>query len=297
MSDPHIVEAVDPENAFAALSDETRIEILRALWDADDRAVSFSELREAVGMRDSGQFNYHLDKLTDRFVTRGEEGYRLRLAGIGIVGSLLAGAYTMEGSVESFGVDDACPSCGSPMTFQYEDEWVSIDCDECPVTSDFGIPPGVFEGYDVEEFPEVAQRYGRTLIRQVGNGFCPYCEGRVRPTVGPAHDADSSSPEVPDHLENVPSVAFTCDRCDESVTADLGFALLEHPAVVSFYYDHDVDVREASIWRFGALSNDRSWITDRDPFRAVVTYPAGDEELRLTVDDELNVLDVERGDG
>lgn len=294
MGDPHIVEAVDPEDAFAALSDETRIEILRALWDADERDVSFSDLRDAVGMRDSGQFNYHLDKLTGRFVAKGENGYRLRLAGIGIVGSLLVGAYTMEGSVDSFEVDDACPSCGSSMTFRYEDEWVSIDCDECPVTSDFGVPPGVFEGYDVEEFPAVAERYGRTLIRQAGNGFCPYCEGRVRPTVERAHDPDPLSPDVPDHLENVPAVDYTCDRCGETLTADLGFTLLWHPAVVSFYYDHDVDVREASIWRFGALSNDRSRITDRDPFRATVSYPAGDEELTLTVDDELNVLDVER---
>jgi len=295
MSEPHIVETVDPEDAFGALSDGTRIEILRALWDAEDHELSFSELREAVGMRDSGQFNYHLDKLTDRFITKTDDGYRLRLAGIQTVGALLAGAYTMDGSVDPFEVDAACPSCGSSMTFQYDDEWVTIDCDECPVSSDFGVPPGAFEGYGVDEFPVVAERYGRTLIRQVGNGFCPYCEGRVRPTVELAHDADQSSREVPDHLENVPTVEYTCDRCEETLTVDLGFSLLEHPAVVSFYYDHGVDVREASIWRFGALSNDRSWITDRDPFRAVVTYPAGDEELRLTVDDELNVLDVGRG--
>ncbi|MFT4930991.1 MAG: hypothetical protein ACI91T_000865 [Natronomonas sp.] len=294
MSEPHIVEAVDPEDAFGALSDGTRIEILRALWDADDHELGFSALREAVGMRDSGQFNYHLDKLTDRFIAKTGDGYRLRLAGIQTVGALLAGAYTMEGSVDPFGVDAACPSCGSSMTFRYEDEWVSIDCNECPVTSDFGVPPGVFEGYTVDEFPEVAERYGRTLIREVGNGFCPFCEGRVRPTVESASDAVPSSSEVPDHLENVPSVAYTCDRCEETLTVDLGFSLLEHPAVVSFYYDHGVDVREGSIWRFGALTNERSRILDDDPFRATVAYPADDERLTLTVDDELTVLDVER---
>lgn len=294
MSDPHIVEAVDPEDAFGALSDEMRIDILRALWDVDDHVLTFSKLREAVGIRDSGQFNYHLDKLRGRFITKGDDGYRLRLAGIQTIGALLVGAYTMEGSVDPFQVDAPCPSCGSAMTFQYDDEWVSIDCDECPVTSDFGVPPGVFEGYTLDEFPEVAERYGRTLIRQVGNGFCPFCEGRVRPTVEAAHDPESSSPDVPAHLENVPSVAYTCERCEETLTADLGFSLLRHPAVVSFYYDHGIDVREASIWRFGALTNERSRIIDSDPFKATVTYTAGDDRLTLTVDDELTVLDLER---
>ena len=59
----------ETEEAFTALSDATRIGILRTLWDAEDHEATFTELREAVGMRDSGQFNYHLDKLTGRFVT------------------------------------------------------------------------------------------------------------------------------------------------------------------------------------------------------------------------------------
>ena len=63
-------ECLDPADAFALIGNETRLAILEALWAADERPVSFSELRRAVGMRDSAQFNYHLQKLTGHFVTR-----------------------------------------------------------------------------------------------------------------------------------------------------------------------------------------------------------------------------------
>jgi len=293
MSEPRIVETVDPEDAFGALSDETRIDILRALWEADDHELSFSELREAVGMRDSGQFNYHLATLVDAFVAKSDGEYELKLAGMRVVGALLAGAYTMAGSVDPIDLDERCPSCGASMTFQYENEWVSFECTECSVYTTFGVPPGVFDGYDVDSFPAVADRYGRALIRQADNGICPYCEGRVRPTVDAIHGPDESA-AVPDRLEDLPAVEYECDRCTETVRADLGIALLTHPAVVSFYYDHGVDVRKDSTLRFGALTNERSRIRERDPPRATVTYSADDEELTLTVDDELSVLDVER---
>jgi hypothetical protein len=61
---------VDPERAFRLLSDETRVGILRGLWEASNDAVSFSELRERVGTPDSGQFNYHLGKLREHFVSK-----------------------------------------------------------------------------------------------------------------------------------------------------------------------------------------------------------------------------------
>ena len=48
---------------------------LSAVAHPDDPRT-FSELREAVGMRDSGQFNYHLDKLLGTFVRVTEEGLR-----------------------------------------------------------------------------------------------------------------------------------------------------------------------------------------------------------------------------
>jgi len=66
---------------FSLLSDETRVRILVALSQAADDPVSFSDLRSRVGVDDSGQFNYHLDRLCERLVTKTDDGYLLTDSG------------------------------------------------------------------------------------------------------------------------------------------------------------------------------------------------------------------------
>jgi hypothetical protein len=78
---------MSPDEAFAILGDETRLNIVRVLWqtgalheydDIDDSAstLSFSELRKRVNVSDNGRFNYHLSKLVPHFVRKTDGGYR-----------------------------------------------------------------------------------------------------------------------------------------------------------------------------------------------------------------------------
>lgn len=82
-----------PDDAFATLGNETRIEILQTLGATDD-PLSLSELRKRVGMRDSGQFNYPLDQLAEHFVEDTHEGYALQRASERIIEAVLSGAVT-----------------------------------------------------------------------------------------------------------------------------------------------------------------------------------------------------------
>jgi hypothetical protein len=70
---------------FTLIADENRLAIVRALAEApaegDSTALSFPALRDRVGMRDSGQSNYHLENLVCQFVQETDEGYRLRFPG------------------------------------------------------------------------------------------------------------------------------------------------------------------------------------------------------------------------
>ena len=295
MDESPIVDALDPEDAFAVLADETRIDILRALWEADGHEATFSELREAVGVRDSGQFNYHLGKLTGRFVGKTDDGYELRTAGQEIVGSLLAGSYTMTADLEPIELDDPCPVCDGPMSFDYEHERVVVGCDECFYTSSFPVPPGAFAGYEVDRFPAVADRYVWTLFAQLSNGFCSSCTGPVEPELITLEEL--SGWDGPTEFAHVASVAYDCDRCGSSSQLDLKTALLNHPAVVSFHHDHGVDVRDVSILRRRETANDlHSRLLEGDPPQATATYTIDDASLTLTVDDALEVVDVERRD-
>ena len=73
------LDGLTPDEAFAVLGNEIRLDIVRVLWNADaaheyddvsDTAetISFSELRRRVDIDDNGKFNYHLSQLVPHFV-------------------------------------------------------------------------------------------------------------------------------------------------------------------------------------------------------------------------------------
>jgi hypothetical protein len=84
-------------NVFTLLSDETRLRIvfelvLRRSECPANPTLSFSALRSRVGARDAGRFNYHLGKLRDDLVEKGDDGYRLTPTGEAVGLTLVAGA-------------------------------------------------------------------------------------------------------------------------------------------------------------------------------------------------------------
>jgi len=295
MSDAPFVESADTEQVLSALSDSIRLDILAALWESDRETVPFSALRDAVGVSDSGKFNYHLDKLTDRFVRKTDDGYELTLAGRNINGAILAGSYTKGGTMDPITLGESCPVCGDRWTLHYENEVVTVSCNSCDHVSRAGVPPGVFEGYDREEIPAVASRYFRVICEQIASGFCWYCQGRTDPTV--TADGTDEREAEPGDSEQLPVVRYDCRRCHQDLWIDLANALVTHPAVVTFYHDHDVVAREIPPWRFAVFDPERYRITDRDPLRARVSYTCDDDRLALAVDETLEVRSVERSAG
>jgi DNA-binding transcriptional ArsR family regulator len=108
--DTHTAMAAD---ALTALASEHRIEILRVLADADE-PLAFSDLRDLVGMYDTGQFNYHLTELCERFVRETSAGYELGHAGERVV--LAAAGLDPEGATklaeQASTTSGECPVCG-----------------------------------------------------------------------------------------------------------------------------------------------------------------------------------------
>ncbi|MFB6118056.1 ArsR family transcriptional regulator [Halosegnis sp.] len=97
------------DGALAALTHEIRVDVLRALAEADE-PLSYTRLRERVGVRDSGRFNYHLTQLCDHYVRETAAGYTLNHRGSRLV--VVAGdGPQVERTDESAGL---CPVCGEP---------------------------------------------------------------------------------------------------------------------------------------------------------------------------------------
>lgn len=302
MEHSHVIEQTEPEDVFGLLASDVRIGILQALWDIEGGSASFSDLHDAVDIRDSGQFNYHLEQLLDQFVTKSGDTYSLTQAGNQIIGAIEAGAYTVETAIDPIELDDPCVHCGAVQTFHYEDETVSVECADCPVTSQLGVPPSVFVGYDREELPAVASQYLLLEIQRIYGGFCPFCDGPIDPRVGPIGEISATLVEHLSEMvattdietEQFPLVSYDCRCCDGAgLFNSLTLALLPHPDVRAFYYDHGLSLEELSIFRFMSLPVTQNEIRSTDPFRASATYTVDEEELTVVVDETLTVQALE----
>jgi len=282
---------LDPEEAFSLVAEEKRFAIVEALWEAEDGSLSFSALREAVGIRDSGQFNYHLDKLTGSFVRKTDDGeYALRHAGARVVGSILSGGYTRAATVDPIPVDGDCPECGGGLVAGYEEETARIECDDCGLALvSFDVPPGILDGYDRERYPAVFDRWIKSTLFETLSGFCWLCTGRLHPTVTELDDESG-----PAGAGSLFDVEFTCERCGDTSHSALGATALDHPALISFAHDHGIDVWRTPVWKLDWLVTAEASVVAEDPLRARVTYDLDGERLELTVDDDLAVVSAER---
>lgn len=289
------VQRADPEELFTVLADETRLGILEALWECDDEPMPFSELYGAVDIDDSGHFNYHLDKITGRFITKTDGGYALTQAGKYVNGALASGVYTAEGALKPIPLDASCRTCSGDRTLKYEDEVVHVECESCPAGWVAAVPPAVLAGYDRDEISRVVSQYLRTKFRRIIDGFCTYCDGRVELAVGPSEAMDVG-PDNPsgDQDPTQPVIQSDCQRCSATVGLSLAHGLLfTHPAVISFYYEHGVDLRDRLIWD-APVDPDQVTLDRRNPVRASATFRAADADLTVTVNETFSTVDIER---
>jgi DNA-directed RNA polymerase subunit RPC12/RpoP len=282
----------DPAEAFDVLGNGTRIDILRALAESPGDPVTFSTLRQRVGMTDSGQFNYHLEKLVDRFVRKGEDGYELTTAGMLVHGAILSGAYTGGAAFDPIPLTDEgddCPDCGSGLELRYAAERMRVACPDCDrLVASMPLPPGVLEGRDRAAIPETFDRYLRVVAEQLRDDFCLFCSGpldaRLERTAFPAFNLDDPAPLA----------VFECARCGRQVQSGPGALLLDHPAVVAFYHDHGRDVRERPVWQRPLMHWDGVTVTSEDPLEIEAALELDGDRLAIRLDESLGVVNVER---
>jgi hypothetical protein len=308
----------DATEAFELLSNGTRLSILLALWEAYDPhaatiAVPFSDLQERVGVRDSGQFNYHLSKLEGPYVRKTGEGYGLQPLGLKLVGTVIAGA-GRGGTLERTEIDYDCDLCGAPTAITYEDGWLFHVCTECdgglggrseyPRGALFGepFPPAALENRTVEEiFAAGVLRLLQVMAMKMG-GLCPRCSGVVERTVAVCED-HAPTADVACGACGFPSrarIRWVCTVCKYRGGSSPAGAMVMHPAVVAFYHEHGVDFG-SGINEFGRakqalklMRNHREELRSTDPLRLDVVIAYDGDELRLTLDERMEVVAAER---
>ena len=280
-------ECLSPAEAFAVVGNETRLRILEALWRAD-RPAAFSDLRRRVGMRDSAQFNYHLDKLVGQFVRKTEDGYEFRQAGRAVIRSVLAGTLNQSPELDPFPVEGACVDCGSGLQARYEDEHFHIECPACGRPHGvYPFPPGGLEDRTREEALDAFNQRARHLSCLSKDGVCPECNGRMETHVRYAAEGDAMGLDV--------RVDYECARCNLTTSSSTGLALLDDAEVVSFYRDHGVDLNDVPFWTLDwCVTDEHTGVESEDPWRLRVTIALDGEALIATLDGDLAVVGTER---
>lgn len=298
--------------AFATLGNETRLSILLALWEAYEpfvatNAVAFSELRERVGMRDSGQFNYHLDKLRGHFVRKTDAGYELRRAGHQLVRTVIAGVGTEAPTVDPTETDGACNRCGASTAVTYQDGRLYLVCTECEGNWRTGAdqPRGVLIGGNFDPAGVTDRPPGQLWTAMViamrhaaqsgVEGVCEVCSGPMETDLNICHDHTETGLCHTCGREWALAARSRCRVCKHSHTGPLYWYVAWHPAVVAFYYDRGVALQydqEASLDIGGLAGEYDQELSSETPPRVRVTYEYAGDQLAVVVDEELTVRET-----
>lgn len=300
--------------AFKLLSNETRLAILVALWEAyepfeEDNSLRFSELRERVGTRDSGQFNYHLEKLEGYFVDSTEDGYELRETGLKFVQSVIAGAGIDDPTLEPTEIDMTCQLCGGSVEVIYEDGWVYNRCTDCDgfwtdsndhptgQLSKFSLNPAGLTSRSPDEIYAAAWVQGYQKIYAMMDGVCGTCSGPIERSLDVC--TDHTAEGLCSNCGRYPQVTarFRCTVCKESGRAPLGTVAKYHPAGLAFYYEHDVALQYGfnkldQINRRLETGKTKTEILSENPPRVRVILQIDDDEMWLDLDENLAITDV-----
>ena len=278
-----------PADAFAALSDPLRLDIIRALADCHqanpETPVRFSTLRKAVGDIDSGRFRYHLTELLDQFVEKEADGYRLSYAGTQVLSAIIAGTYTDRTELPPLELDSDCPVCGSTVRAQYDDGTLSVGCSDDHPLFVWSLPPNAAADSDLESLVSLATTLAFQSYELVTGGTCPECYSSIDRSVQDATEQAAGH-----------QYRFTagCEACGATWDAPVGFALLGQPEIESLYSRLGKPLRERYWWELDFVSDSiRTEQVAADPFRLELTadYDAGG--FRAAIDSHGTVVDLD----
>jgi len=88
---------------------------------------------------------------------------------------------------------------------------------------------------------------------------------------------------------------WSCDHCGRSHHLTVGLALLYHPALVSFFHDHGVDLTSVNHWELESVTSDNlTTVRSRDPWEVELAVSLEGETLELAVDESLELLETDR---
>ncbi|WP_226481313.1 winged helix-turn-helix domain-containing protein [Natrinema amylolyticum] len=278
--------------AFSLLDHDIRLEILLALLE-DWHAVytepkSYTELMDAVGMRDSGQFNYHLDKLRGVYVREVEDGYVPAASVTALYRTVVAHRPTDRLEYDPTAIDSACPRCDAAPILRYERGFVTVECSACDdwIGFTYPFPKNGFAGRSADAVARATTRRARHHMAMARDGQCPFCAGATTVDLRLDDGRDGHSVE----LEDDHVIEIACDTCTFLVGADPLSPLLFDDRVAGALADVGID-RDRYDWE---LPTPTMRVESREPVRVALDVAGEGGAVTITVDEGFAVRSVDR---
>lgn len=281
------VEQSDPTEIFDSLTNPTRVDILQALASAYSDSptepwVGYSELQEMVGIRDNGNFNYHLREL-EGFVEKEPEGYTLTRNGLELLSAVQAGIFDADWTWGPVDAPGECLFCDTAVGLHYEDGVLWLTCGNEEHSMGLWASPALLASQPNETIIEKVAFLGNQWGAMTRRGICSECQGRVEGEI-------EYGGSQPDHYH----YHANCLHCGSRHGIPLGLYLISHPLVWEFYDEHGVDVRTIPFWTLDFATPGSESVVSTEPLRLQVEITLHENCLRVDISQDGSVSALDR---
>lgn len=307
--------SLDPDQAFSALGHEVRVKILQRLGEADG-ILTYTELREQVGLSQGEHFNYHLDQLVGHFVAKTQDGYDLHPAGRRVVEAVLSGAITEAPVTERTSIDASCQLCSAPIEVRYYRDRVETYCTECRgiwgndkhqstdhIEGYLGrreIPPAGLKNRSAGELYRAAWIWQTLKFHAISNEICPACSATldIDLTVCAEHGPADGRCEQCDR-RYAALLQTACPNCifEVNSTAAVAVAATNTDLLDLLTAKGLNPISPDSIAKVQHVYSDfEEKIISTAPFEGEFTFTVDGDQITFAVDDSMCITDVLRTD-
>lgn len=145
-------------------------------------------------------------------------------------------------------------------------------------------PPSSLANRDEEDVALVGDIQARHALTLAHQGVCSACSGLMSAALVVGSE---------NYFGHPLHALYECAQCEFHLHATLGEVVLDHPAVVSLFYDHGIDLRSMPRWELD-FCFDEQYVEriSEEPLRGRISIPCKGEMLELTLGETGGVIDT-----
>lgn len=289
---------------------DTRQRILQTLWEHLDlhdyvtrtqAGLSFTELRERAGVSDSGNFNYHIGRLTGKLVEKQDGEYVLTPLGYNLMRSIQElRSFSYEVQPEQR-IDTPCPFCGGDLVTEYRRELVRVRCCDCG-----GLSGGELMSARIRATATdlgMRQLLDRAVLnlfsrlRKSRYGVCWNCLNRLEQSlvVCGDHQRREGGACAECLTRHRVRTRVECQNCDTSDSGPLLEYAVTHPVTMAFFHRHGTGPAQRGPWRYwlAAFENASERLVENSPTTVGFEFEHAKESCLVTVCNGSETLSLE----